>query len=199
MKAHLIQTMSCNRKISCHGDITHLLPITVSQFNVTSIKLRGNLRWVFIVTCLYFFVSAFFQPSKFLINFHLYFSQDTLDLTCKLLMLPNGIFIKPEKKLIFSATFLWSTKVKPLRLSACPSESMMLDCRDNVQLNKRVLQINHLIRIKEKSNSSLIRQLAATWPIQDTVLNLVFKTPSNWSRNYHRHKQAICTEPLLVE
>ena len=54
---------------------------------------------------------------------------------------------------------------------------MMLDCRDNVQLNKRVLQINHLIRIKEKSNSSLIRQLAATWPIQDTVLNLVFKTP----------------------
>lgn len=147
MKAHLIQTMSCNRKISCHGDITHLLPITVSQFNVTSIKLKGNLRWVFIVTCLYFFVSAFFQPSKFLINFHLYFSQDTLDLTCKLLMLPNGIFIKPEKKLIFSATFLWSTKVKPLRLSACPSESMMLDCRDNVQLNKRVLQINHLIRI----------------------------------------------------
>ena len=51
--------------------------------------------------------------------------------------------------------------------------------QDNVQLNKRVLQINHLIRIKEKSNSSLIRQLAATWPIQDTVLNLVFKTPLN--------------------
>ena len=48
MKAHLIQTMSCNRKISCHGDITYvlrlLLPITVSQFNVTSIKLKGNLH-----------------------------------------------------------------------------------------------------------------------------------------------------------
>ena len=72
--------------------MTHLLPITVSQFNVTSIKLKGNLRWVFIVT---------FQPSKFLINFHLYFSQDTLDLTCKLLMLPNGIFIKPEEKTYF--------------------------------------------------------------------------------------------------
>lgn len=73
--------------------MTHLLPITVSQFNVTSIKLKGNLRWVFIVT---------FQPSKFLINFHLYFSQDTLNLTCKLLMLPNVIFIKPEKKNLFS-------------------------------------------------------------------------------------------------
>ena len=82
--------------------MTHLLPITVSQFNVTSIKLKGNLRWVFIVTCLCFFVSAFFQPSKFLINFHLYFSQDTLNLTCKLLMLPNVIFIKPEKKNLFS-------------------------------------------------------------------------------------------------
>ena len=58
MKAHLIQTMSCNRKISCHGDITHLLPITVSQFNVTSIKLK-EICAEFLLLLVYISLSGF--------------------------------------------------------------------------------------------------------------------------------------------